>query len=207
MSNSELNTEQIILEAAEAEFLEKGYGNAKTVGIAKRAEVAHSMLHYYFRKKENLFQMIFQRKIQMLSGIFEGISGQYLPFHQMIRLVIECQFDFIAQNPQLPRFVLNEIAAKKENLDLLIEVVIPKITEIFSHIEQALNEEIARGTVKPVKFRDLIMNIISINVSTFIFLPVMGNIFPDMDEDAKKAYLAGRRESNVQFILNALRPG
>jgi len=52
MDNKELSTEQIILEAAEAEFLEKGYGNAKTVAIAKRAGVSHSMLHYYFRTKE-----------------------------------------------------------------------------------------------------------------------------------------------------------
>ena len=60
--NNEANTEQIILEAAEAEFLEKGYGNAKTVAIAQRAGVSHSMLHYYYRTKEQLFQKIFKAK-------------------------------------------------------------------------------------------------------------------------------------------------
>ena len=54
MKDREQNTEQIILEAAEAEFLEKGYSNAKMMAIAQRAGVAHSMLHYYFRSKENL---------------------------------------------------------------------------------------------------------------------------------------------------------
>jgi hypothetical protein len=88
----------------------------------------------------------------------------------------------------------------------VIEVVVPKITEIFNYIEQALNEEIARETVYPIKFRNLMMNIISINVSTFIFLPVMENVLQNVDENTKKSYLTERRESNVQFILNSLRP-
>ena len=46
MKTNEQNTEQVILEAAEAEFLEKGYDGAKMLSIARRAGVAHSMLHY-----------------------------------------------------------------------------------------------------------------------------------------------------------------
>lgn len=43
------NTEQLILKAAEKEFLEKGFAGAKTVSIAKAAGVNHALLHYYFR--------------------------------------------------------------------------------------------------------------------------------------------------------------
>ena len=43
MKTNEQNTEQVILEAAEAEFLEKGYDGAKMLSIARRAGVAHSM--------------------------------------------------------------------------------------------------------------------------------------------------------------------
>ena len=46
MKENEQNKEQTILEAAEAEFLEKGYDGAKMLSIARRAGVAHSMLHY-----------------------------------------------------------------------------------------------------------------------------------------------------------------
>lgn len=62
MAPKETTTEQLILEAAEAEFLEKGYGKARTTEIARRAGVNHSMLHYYFRTKENLFEVMFQKK-------------------------------------------------------------------------------------------------------------------------------------------------
>jgi AcrR family transcriptional regulator len=175
------------------------------MAIAKRAGVSHSMLHYYFRSKENLFQMIFRQKVTELAQLFEGINAHGLPFEETLRLFIECQFNFIAQNPRLPRFVLNEIVAKKENLDLVIEVVKPKITEILVRIEQMLTEEIGRGTIRPVNFLFLIMNVVSMNISTFIFLPLMDEIFPYVTDEMKEAFLKERRESNVQFILNALR--
>ena len=105
MNNNELSTEQIILEAAEAEFLEKGYGNTKTVAIARRAGVSHSMLHYYFRTKEQLFQKIFKEKVQILAQMFGGIFEKDRPFTETVRLVVETQFNFVAQNPQLPPFI------------------------------------------------------------------------------------------------------
>jgi AcrR family transcriptional regulator len=206
MINKEINTEQLILEAAEAEFLEKGYGNAKTVSIAERAGVSHSMLHYYFRTKENLFQMIFRQKIQVLSQLVEGVDIQCLPFSDTVRLFMESQFNIIRQNPKLPHFVLNEIVVNKENFNMLFEAVNPKITEILGKLEKMLTKEIEKGAVRPVKFLDFIMNIISINVSTFLFLTVMEQIFPNVNEKMKEMYLDERRESNVQFILNSLRP-
>ncbi|MBP7180930.1 MAG: TetR/AcrR family transcriptional regulator, partial [Dysgonomonadaceae bacterium] len=55
MRKNETESKQKILEAAEAEFLEKGFGNAKIVSIAKRAGISHTMLHYYYSTKEELF--------------------------------------------------------------------------------------------------------------------------------------------------------
>ena len=201
----EKNNEQLILEAAEVEFLEKGYKNTATTAIAKRAGVTHAMLHYYFRTKENLFQRIFLQKIQMLSKIFEDIWGKELPFTETLRLFIEEQFNFIAKNPQLPRFILNEITANKDNRDLLLEVVAPKASAIFQKVNELFNNEIAAGRARPITFPNLIMNIIAINVSVFIALPVLEEIFPLTNHNALTNLLNERRESNVQFILNALR--
>jgi AcrR family transcriptional regulator len=206
MNNKELSTEQIILEAAEAEFFEKGYGNAKTVSIAKRASVSHSMLHYYFRKKENLFQMIFLKKIQLVAQAFEGIFTQQLPFAETIRLIVEAQFDFVRRNPRLPYFVLNEILSNKKNRALVIEVLHPKISYIFGKIEEILSDEIAKGTIRPVKTRDFMLNFLSLNISSFVALPIIQEIFIEKNDKTMDEIIDERRESNVQFILNALKP-
>ena len=55
----DVNTEQAIMEAAEKEFLDKGYTLTKTTEIARIAGVNHAMLHYYFRTKDNLFEKVF----------------------------------------------------------------------------------------------------------------------------------------------------
>lgn len=205
MNNSELNTEQVILEAAEAEFLEKGYGNAKMMVIAKRANVAHSMLHYYFRSKENLFQTIFLKKAQMLLPLFEGTLDKRLPFLDTVRILMETQFNFLAQNPKLPLFLLTEILTNKKNKALLMDVLSQKIMFILSKLNGMLDEEIKKGAVRPIQFQDLIMNVISINASTFLVLPIFQDIAGENEENIENM-LAERRESNVQFILAALKP-
>ena len=206
MCNKDLDTKHVILQAAEEEFLDKGFGNAKMMAIAKRAGMSHSMLHYHFQSKENLFQMIFQQKIQTLSQMFEGISEKNLPFTETIQLFVECQFDFIAQNPRLPLFVINEIISDRKNLNLVIEIVRPKIIEIFNKFQKMLDDEIEKGAVRPIQFIHLIMNALSMNLSTFLALPILGELIPDFDETTKESLLNERRESNVQFILKALQP-
>ncbi|MDR0613108.1 MAG: TetR/AcrR family transcriptional regulator [Dysgonamonadaceae bacterium] len=206
MNNNELSTEQIILEAAEAEFLEKGYGNTKTVAIARRAGVSHSMLHYYFRTKEQLFQKIFKEKVQILAQMFGGIFEKDRPFTETVRLVVETQFNFVAQNPQLPPFIFNEILSNEENRKWSIEALFPQIFPHLCTIEKLLNDEIAKGAVRPITIRDLILNAISINVVTFLALPVLKDTFNLDGHEALTHFLNERRESNVQFILNALKP-
>ncbi|MBP9023933.1 MAG: TetR/AcrR family transcriptional regulator [Spirochaetes bacterium] len=47
-----------ILEAAIAEFGEKGFDGTRTGEIAKRAGVASGLLHYHFKTKENLYHEV-----------------------------------------------------------------------------------------------------------------------------------------------------
>jgi AcrR family transcriptional regulator len=206
VNNSELNTEQIILEAAETEFLEKGYGNTTTVAIARRAGVSHSMLHYYFRTKEQLFQKIFKRKIHTLAQMFAGIFEKNRPFTETMRLVVETQYDFIAQNPQLPHFIINELLLNRDNRDWAIETLFPQLYPIYCTLEKLLNEEIAKGTVRAVSIRNLILNIVSINVFGFVVLPVFKEAFQLKTNETLESFLNERRENNVQLILNALKP-
>ncbi|MDR2810726.1 MAG: TetR/AcrR family transcriptional regulator [Tannerellaceae bacterium] len=206
MDEKEMNTEQLILRAAEEEFFKHGYAGAKTVSIARRAGISHSMLHYYFRTKENLFQQIFLQKVQTLTQIFTGIVEEHLPFEASLRKFIGEQFNFAAQNPQLPRFVLNEVLTNKENRRHVLEVFAPKLSVIFTNLQQMLDNEIRAGRVRPITVRDLVMNIVSLNISVFLAMPVLEEISQLKDPAVREQFLAERRESNVRFILNALRP-
>lgn len=82
MKTNEQNTEQAILEAAEAEFLEKGYDGAKMLAIARRAGVACLMLHYYYKVRKYFKRSCCGKRVgqSLLPGMLlqSGNLGNYL---------------------------------------------------------------------------------------------------------------------------------
>lgn len=149
--------------------------------------------------------MVFKKKILMVANSFGEKYKASTSFEEAIRNFIEFHFDFIGRNPKLVSFVYNEIVSNKRNRDMLIEKVAPHLAEIFSHINKLIESESAKGTIAPIKTLDLILNIVSINVVTFMAHSIMFEFMDKQGMDHSKSFLKERKESNVQFILNALR--
>jgi len=59
-------TEEKIVEAARTIFIKKGLSGARMQEIADEAGINKAMLHYYFRSKDMLFEMIFRQSAQKL---------------------------------------------------------------------------------------------------------------------------------------------
>ena len=198
------NTEQIILEAAEKLFLDKGFAATKTTEIAQEAGVNHAMLHYYFRTKENLFNKIFENKTQYFLSSFSTAFSQELPFREKIKLSVETHFDFIGTNPKLPMFIMREIVSNKEKREYLLQFfqqeIIPKVSTTLNKLTQTIKDEAEKGNIQPVDPIDLILNIASLNVFAYI----TGQVFFDADKVGLKAYLEQRKKNNVEVILRSL---
>ena len=60
MTEQEKNTEEVIFDAAEEVFIEKGFEGARMQEIAEKAGINKALLHYYYRTKEKLFKAIFE---------------------------------------------------------------------------------------------------------------------------------------------------
>lgn len=201
MAEETLDTAAKILKAAEEEFMEKGYGNAKMMSIAARAGVSHSMLHYYYRSKGKLFQMIFDEKAKLIVSILEGVHDKEISFKEVISHFVMNQFDLMRKNDRLVWFMIDELIHNKENLTKIMEIVLPKVTGYIQCVNDMLEKEVKAGNVREIKLMDLIVNIVSINVASFLYLPVLGQIMPEADINR---YLDERRRSNVGFILDSI---
>ncbi|WP_080904193.1 TetR/AcrR family transcriptional regulator [Parabacteroides sp. Marseille-P3160] len=197
------NTEQAILKAAEEVFLEKGFVGAKTTEIASRAGINHAMLHYYFRTKENLFNIVFQRKIELLATSLSKVFSQEVPFFDKIRIAVETHFDFVAANPRLLFFIYSEVINAPERRKQLKERVFPIAFGILSRLGIEMKEEAAKGTIRPIEPLELILNIISLNVITFLAHPLISEL--NLDQDVIRRILKLRKESNAAFIINGLK--
>ena len=198
------NTEQTILEAAEKIFLDKGYVATKTTEIAQEAGINHAMLHYYFRTKENLFNKIFENKVQYFLSSFSTAFSQELPLREKIKLGVETHFDFIGTNPKLPMFIMREIASSKEKRKSILQFVqqdiIPKALITLNELAQTIKDEVEKGNIQPADPVDLILNIASLNVFAYI----TGQVFFDTNETSLKAYLEQRKKNNVEVILKSM---
>ena len=65
----EISTQEKIIAAARIVFTKKGYAATRTRDIAEEANVNLALLNYYFKSKENLFQIIILEKFQKLFSI------------------------------------------------------------------------------------------------------------------------------------------
>ncbi len=198
------NTKQAILEAAEAEFLEMGFHGAKTASIAKRAGVTHAMLHYYFSTKEKLFDIFIETKMQVVKNIiFPVLLAEKTSVIERIRLVVDRQFEYIRAYPYLPKFILNEVLSKPERFRQMITNMLGPEMESFAKIQEDINKEAAEGRIRPVKLPDLILDILSLNMVTFIAAPVAAGILPGTSAIADE-FINARKEEIIETITRRL---
>jgi len=200
-----MTKEQAILEAAEQEFLDNGFEAAKTTRICKLAGVTHAMLHYYYRTKENLFEKIFEKKINLLKdSLFVFMDKSDMPFLEKVQRSIELHFDFLRANANLPRFVINELIFKPKRLDLFKEKIHIIGTNVLSRISQEIEREVKQGTINPIESVDLLLNIASVNVFVFATMPLLRAFAVEVYGN-ENAFFEARKRENVEIILRRLK--
>lgn len=206
MDNNEVQSkEQLILAAAEQEFLTKGYDGARTTSIAQAAGVTHAMLHYYFRTKEQLFERIVDEKFATMSHSMFAIMGDpSLPIVERIKGGIVAHFDFIADNPLLPRFVINEIVSRPERYEVLYKRAGIIIETFYRDLQLEIDRAAERGEIEKVDIKMLFISIMSMNIFTFLAYPfmepLMGNLMAD-----RELFLTARKAENIETILRRIK--
>ena len=206
MDNQEKQSkEQQILAAAEQEFLTRGYDGARTTSIAQAAGVTHAMLHYYFRTKEQLFERIVDEKFKTMSHSMCAIMGDpSLPIVERIKGGIEAHFDFVAQNPLLPRFVINEIISRPERYDVLYKRVGAIIDNVYRGLQSEINRSAERGEMEKVDVKMLFISIMSLNIFTFLAYPFMEPLMGELMANRER-FLAERKAENIETILRRIK--
>ena len=199
------NTEQAILEAAEKVFVQKGYAEARTTEIAEAAGVNHALLHYYFRTKEALFEQIFQKKATQMFEFFANAFDSVLPFFEKLKFGIENQFDNLMQDPGLPFFIIREIIQNEERKQMIHQRVTPMAFEMMGKVSGLIQEEVDKGTIRPVNSLDLLLNIVSLNVFSFIALQVLFGPKENIQPSIFKQFLEERKKNNVETIINSIK--
>src|SRR3982751_3647938 len=98
----DLSTEEKILSAAKKAFLTKGMDGARMQDIADKAGINKALLHYYFRSKDRLFEMIFLEEARKFMPRIATIMLSELTLFEKIEKFVDQYIDTLSQNPLLP---------------------------------------------------------------------------------------------------------
>ncbi|MDE6077497.1 MAG: TetR/AcrR family transcriptional regulator [Muribaculaceae bacterium] len=201
----EQTTEEKILEAAEKEFLQRGFESARTTSIAKEAGVTHAMLHYYFRTKEKLFEKIISDKMSMLGELMlDSLTKSHLPLFEKLQEAIICHLDFINANSNLPLFFIREVYSNPERMKLMATALQTHAKKSISNLQAEIDELAERGECRRVDATMLLIDIVSLNIFSFIAQPVMETVFSDLFSD-KERFLELRKRENTDTIMRKLK--
>lgn len=200
------NTENTILLAAEEVFFDKGYAGATTTEIAKKAGVNHAMLHYYFRTKENLFQIIFKRNVERIAHSFFAEQDREGDFREIIVLAVGNHFDFVRQHPKLVWLLLNAINSNSYSDEIWKETALPVLDSVGRWLVERMEKEKALGSIRsdldPLNF---IVSVISLNLFVFVASPLLryAKLFHTTEYEA---FLDRQRQENIRLALLVLQP-
>lgn len=196
------STEEKILDAARKVFVQKGLDGARMQDIADEAGINKALLHYYFRTKDKLFEMIFMETVGKIFPRFEMILLSDMDFFDKIRQIVSSYIEVIIHNPYLPLFVLNEMNKNPEfGIVDFFKVQRPVVIHRFM---EDIEKEVSKGTIKAVSPAHLLVNMMSMCIFPFVAKPVI-NIMLDLDELQFRNMMEQRKRVVAEFIIESIK--
>lgn len=193
----EISTEEKIKEAARKVFTQKGYAATRTRDIAEEAGMNLSLLNYYFRSKEKLFEIIMLEKFQKFFGILVPIlMNPTTKLDTKVETIASKYIDLILDNPDLPLFVLSEVRANPEQFARIVKQQNVLRNSVF--IDQIRER---RPDLNPLHF---LMNIMGMCVFPFVMQPILQTI-TDMKESEFKQIMLERKTLIPAWVKAMLR--
>ena len=143
-------------------------------------------------------------KMQLMGeSVLAAFGEPGLPLLERLRNGIERHFDFIAANPDLPRFIVNEVLMHPDRYELMRQGIERLTSVMFSEVQQALDESAARGLTESVDARMLLLDIISLNIFPFIAYPILEPILGDLTAD-REFFFRLRRQETIEAIMRRI---
>lgn len=198
-------TENRILVAAEREFMLKGYAGARTTAIAEAAGVTHAMLHYYFRTKDRLFETVVRGKIGALRDIMLASLGDpAVPLFDKVEDTVSRHLDFIAANPDLPRFMISEVFPYPDRMPVVLDTIMHHAPLVADALQRQIDDYAARGLCRRVDAGMLMLDIVSLNIFPFMARAMVNPLLNGLMEDTD-AFVAARKRENIDTIMRKLK--
>ncbi len=191
--------EELILNAAGDVFIEKGLSGARMQEIADRAGINKTLLHYYFRTKENIYSRILEKVFATFFAQIEEAFGDGNSFAAVLRQFIDRLLELLAANPRVPLFLMQELAhGGTVARDILVKTLAHQRMTLPKRLVALIKREQRAGQLGPVDPIQFMITVLGSCIYFFVAEPiireVLASIQPAKPFD-RQAFLAQRRHS------------
>ncbi|AQX05445.1 TetR/AcrR family transcriptional regulator [Elizabethkingia meningoseptica] len=173
------DTEELIKQTAKQLFFGEGRFKATTQEIADAAGVNRTSINYYFRSRDNLFNIVFEEAMQQMNQNHNAILLSDLPFKEKLGSWLEDELASAIQYPFLEIYIVTQIASNKGK-SIKDEDHIEAITNV---LEKELTAEIEKGTIRPISTIQFMLNIASLVSFPTCMRPLVQESFKLNDGD------------------------
>lgn len=192
-------TQAVILAAAEEEFAQHGFTAARTEAIAAKTGVAKSMIYYYFKDKEGLYQAVLERSHADLLETAQKLQLEHLSPEVALEKFLRALLDCVSRNPKLPTIMFHE-AVQNQGKYYKCSSSVNIDTTLIAILEQG----VAAGVFRPL---DPFQSAINIMGTCLFYFIGTGNIqqFPQGKRLLSKTMLEKHTREAIALILAGVR--
>jgi AcrR family transcriptional regulator len=192
-------TQAIILAAAQEEFAKHGLAAARTEAIAAKTGVVKSMIYYYFKDKEGLYQAVLEQSHADLLQTSLQLDLDDLAPESALEKFLTALLDCVSRNPKLPMIMFHEAMQNqgqyyKRSSSLSIDKTLVEILE----------RGVATGAFRQL---DSFQSAINIMGTCLFYFIGIGNIqhYPQGKRLLSKAMLKQHSQEAITLILAGVR--
>lgn len=199
MATRDTGTEQLIKDTAKQIFFVEGRLHATTQEIADAAGVNRTLVNYYFRSRDLLFEQVYNEARFDMVAKFESVMTSQLGFREKVENLIDIFFHYITTHPYIEVFLITELNTKVENkVDRIPRRAKPPILQGFL---KEIAAEMEKGTIKKMQPVNFFMNLFALISYPFMVKPIYLDLF-GLSETAFNNVFKQRKEMIMQLLFN-----
>lgn len=173
--------EQKIIETAQELFIEKGFIETSMSDIAQTVGINRSVLHYYFRTKDKMFQAVFSNIVASVIPKVQDILRQDVPFIKRMELILDEYIKKFIESPYLVKFILGEIQRDVNHLISIAKEL--QLNNCFDILYKYLSDEMQKGKLKTVPMPFVFFTFYGLLTYPFLSKNLVITLFLDKEED------------------------
>ena len=191
----------LVIETAIEHFQKNGYKKTKLSEVARDCKMKKKELLALHNSKADLFKEVFLELYGRIAPQLQDIMDAEMPVFDKIRHFTNEYVSFVNDYKFLPLGLIRKLNSRTDFAkEFIVNLKMPDPTHFYNQIER----EIAKGRIRPINPKQLMINIFALSVFPNIASPLMKDFINAGNDEFEVIKQKGRTQV-ADFVINSIR--